>query len=86
MMASDPLSPTLADASDDDVKLAIHRILSDPRKKRFREDLSVKATSETRQVAGQEIVYWRSPALFTFVVADNEKLGGGSLRIVIRGG
>ena len=81
VMASDPLIPTLADASDDDVKLALHRILSDPRKKRFREDLSVKATSEPRQVAGQEIVYWRSPALFTFMVADNEKLGGGSLRI-----
>ena len=85
VMASDPLMPTLADASDDDVKLALHRILSDPRKKRFREDLSVKATSEPRQVAEQEIVYWRSPALFTFVVADNEKLGGGSLRIVTAG-
>ena len=81
VMASDPLTPTLADASDDDVKLALHRILSDPRKKTFREDFSIKATSETRQVAGEEIVYWRSPALFTFVVADNEKLGGGSLRI-----
>ena len=81
VMASDPLIPTLADASDDDVKLAVHRILSDPTKKRFREDLSVKATSELRQVDGQEITYWWSPALFTFVVADNEKLGGGSLRI-----
>ena len=81
VMAADPLTPTLADASDDDVKLALHRILSDPSKKTFREDFSIKATSETRQVAGEEIVYWRSPALFTFVVADNEKLGGGSLRI-----
>ena len=81
VMASDHLSPTLENASDDDVKLALHRILSDPMKKRFREDLSVKATSELRQVAGQEITYWRSPALLTFMVADNEKLGGGSLRI-----
>ncbi len=81
VMASDPLIPTLADASDDDVKLALHRILSDPRKKRFREDLSIQATSEPREVDGQEIVYWWSPALFTFVVADNPKLGGGSLRI-----
>ena len=85
VMASDPLSPTLENASDDDVKLALHRILSDPMKKRFREDLSVKATSELQQVAGQEITYWRSPALFTFVVADNEKLGGGSLSIGIGG-
>ena len=81
VMASDPLIPALADASDDDVKLALHRILSDPMKKRFREDLSIKATSELRQVAGQEITYWRSPALLTFMVADNQKLGGGSLRI-----
>ena len=48
VMASDHLSPTLENASDDDVKLALHRILSDPMKKRFREDLSVKATSELR--------------------------------------
>ena len=81
VMASDPTIPTLADASDDDVKLAVHRILSDPMKQRFREDLSIKATSEPRQVGGEDITYWRSPALFTFVVADNEKLGGGSLRI-----
>ena len=85
VMASDPLIPTLADAGDDDVKLALHRILSDPVKKRFREDLSVKATGEPRQVAGQQIVYWQSPALLTFIVADNEKLGGGSLRIGVGG-
>ena len=35
LMASDPLIPTLASASDDDVKLALHRILSDPSKRRF---------------------------------------------------
>ena len=58
LMASDPLIPTLADASDDDVKLVLHRILSDPAKRRFREDLSVnpnppKDTDGRREDSGR---------------------------------
>jgi hypothetical protein len=36
---------------------------------------------ERRTVLDQEIDYWTSPALVTFMIADNEKLGGGARRI-----
>ncbi len=86
VLANDPrLNTTLERASEDQVKVALHLLLSDPEVQRFRDDLSVEATKERRLVGGQEIDYWTSPALFTFVAADNDKLGGGSLRINIGG-
>ena len=72
---------TLERASDDQVKVALHRLFSEPRGSEFVEVLSVKATKERRRVLGEEIDYWSSPALFTSVVADNDKLGGGSVSI-----
>ena len=63
------------------MKLALHQLFSDPRGVEFRDNLSVETTSELRLVAGQEIDYWGSPAMLTFVVADNEKLGGGSFLV-----
>ncbi len=63
------------------MKVALHRLFSEPRGSEFIEGLSVKATKERRRVLGEEIDYWSSPALFTSVVADNDKLGGGSVSI-----
>ena len=86
VLAQDPrLNTTLENASDDQMKLALHQLLSDPRGEEFRDNLSVMNTSELRMVAGQEIDYWRSPGMLTFVVADNDKLGGGSFRIGVGG-
>jgi predicted RND superfamily exporter protein len=86
-LAQDPrLSTTLENASDDQVKLALHYLFSDPRGAAFRDSLSVETTSEPLQLAGQQIDYWRSPAMLAFVVADNEKLGGGSMQTVPGGG
>ena len=45
------------------------------------EFLSQERRTETRRVLGQEIAYWTSPALNFGVAADNDKLGGGGLRI-----
>jgi predicted RND superfamily exporter protein len=86
MLIQDPrLDTTLENASDDQVKLALNQLLSTPRGEEFRDNLSVMTTSEPRQVAGAEIDYWRSPAILTFVVADNEKLGGGSFLVGVGG-
>ncbi len=86
VLTADPrLNTTLEQASDDQVKLALHLLLSGPAGAEFRDNLSVKTTRERRQVAGQEIDYWRSSALLTFMVAHNEKLGGGSLQIGVSG-
>jgi predicted RND superfamily exporter protein len=87
VLTSDPrLNTTLELASNEQVKLAVHRILSDPNTAGLADTLSVKAQGERRVVEGVEIEYWTSPALRFLVLADNEKLGGGSLNIGIGGG
>ena len=82
-LTKDPrLNTTLEDASDDEVKLALHRILGDPKTDYLKDFLSPqKRNVETRTVIGQEIDYWTSPAMTFLVAADNEKLGGGGVRI-----
>ena len=73
---------TLEQATDEQVKLAVHVLFSNPETSALKDLLSVKARSEKRVVGGREIDYWTSPALIFGVVADNEKLGGvsGSVR------
>ena len=79
---ADPrLAPSLADATDEQVKFVIHKLFSDPRSAGLREVISVKATSERRIVLGQEILWWVAPALLSFNIADNQKLGGGTQSI-----
>jgi len=72
------LGSTLADASDDQVKLAVALLLGDPLTADLAGQLSVQASSERRLVLGEEIDYWVSPALIFVVSADNEALGGAS--------
>ena len=69
---------TLEQATDEQVKLAVHVLFSNPETSALKDLLSVKARSEKRVVGGREIDYWTSPALIFGVVADNEKLGGVS--------
>ncbi len=71
---------SLETASDDQVKLAVHILLSNPETSGLKDRLSVAAQSEKRVIDGTEIDYWTSPALIFRVMADNEKLGGGSGR------
>ncbi|MBN4064655.1 MMPL family transporter [Dehalococcoides mccartyi] len=79
---ADPrIAPSLAEATDDEVKIVIHALFSDPRSAGLREIISVKATSEQRTVLGQEITWWSSPAILSFNIADNQKLGGGTQQI-----
>ena len=69
---------TLEFATDDQVKLAVHILFSNPETRELKDLLSVKAQSEKRIVEGREIDYWTSPALIFGVIADNEKLGSDS--------
>jgi len=65
---------TLENATDEQVKLAIHYVLAAPESSGMADWFSVDATHETRIVEGQPIDYWVS-AGFVFVVnADNEKV------------
>ena len=76
---SDPaFGTTLELATDDQVKLAVHILFSNPETSGLKDFLSVKARSEKRDVGGRQIDYWTSSALIFAVMAENEKLGGGS--------
>ena len=79
------LSTTLSEASDEQVKFAIHLLFSNSQTSGLRDDISVKATSEVKVLFGQEIIWWTAPALIFNVFADNEKLGGGALSINLTG-
>ncbi len=69
---------TLAEATDEQVKLALHFLLSDPASAGLQDSLSVEASRERVTIEGQEIDIWTSPALVVRVSADNEALGGAS--------
>ena len=77
---------SLESATDDQVKVAVHFILSRPETAELADLLSIKATKEPRVVQGLEIDYWESPAFVFRLLSDNEKLGGGRLAIGVGGG
>ena len=74
-------------ASDGEVKLALHFVLQeDSPTSGLLESLSEMAsfTLEESERIGQ-FKRWRSPAIINFVLADNERLGGGPVTINIGG-
>ena len=75
------LNTDLENASDEQVKLAIYQVFNDPRTDWLKDNLSEKKAVVRKEVLGQEIDYWTSPAAFLGVFADNEKLGGGTRSI-----
>ena len=79
-LAGDPFNTTLELATEEEVKVALHLVLSDDRTADIKELIYQKKAVEAT-VAGLEITEWSSPAVGIFVAADNEKLGGGALRI-----
>ena len=78
VLTNPALGTTLEFATDDQVKLAVQILFSNPETRELKDLLSVKAQSEKRIVEGREIDYWTSPALIFGVIADNEMLGGDS--------
>ncbi len=84
IMAESPLfETTLEDATDEEVKLAVHFLLLDPVTSGLRETFSAEATSQSMVVNGIPIEAWHSPALIMNVIADNDKLGGGPSRTAL---
>jgi predicted RND superfamily exporter protein len=75
------LSTDLEHATDEQVKFAVSVVLGNPQARGLLDFLSQQKTVEGRTVMGQEIDYWTAPAMLLSIVADNEKLGGGALRI-----
>ncbi|MCH7713435.1 MAG: MMPL family transporter [Chloroflexi bacterium] len=78
LLALDPRTDaTLATASDDQVKQALHRLFASDTGRPLRDSLSRDAGFETRMIDGQEFDYWRASALSSYVASDNQMLGGG---------
>jgi len=82
----------LENATDDQVKLSLHYIYSDPATMDLKNWLSPDATNETRNVLGMDIHYWMSKAMTFLVNADkdlvftifSEDLPDGSDEVTIR--
>ena len=74
------LGTNLETASEEQVKFAIHFLLTNPLTSSLQSQLSTKATRETRTVLGENIDWWISPAINFVVVADNKLLGGENTR------
>ncbi len=72
---------SLVEATEEQVKVAVHRVLSNPQTAELEEFLSVQSKSESRVVNGEEILWWTSPAIQFNVIADNDRLGGGTQAI-----
>ncbi len=84
VMAESPFfDSNLEDATDEEVKLAIHFLLQDPITSGLRDTFSAEAASRTIIVNGVSIEAWYSPALIMNVIADNDKLGGGPSRTAL---
>ena len=74
-------------ASDEDVKIALHFVLMEgSATSNLMESISEKAsfTLEESESVGQ-YRRWSAPAIMAFVIAENNRLGGGSLTIAIGG-
>ena len=74
-------------ASDEEVKIALHFVLMEgSATSNLMESISEKAsfTLEESESVGQ-YRRWSAPAIMAFVIAENNKLGGGSLTIAIGG-
>lgn len=80
------LNTSLEHATDDQVKIAVHRILSSPEARGLRAFLAEGTISEKRVVGDEAIDYWTSPATIFSVLADNERLGGGTFHIGVGAG
>jgi predicted RND superfamily exporter protein len=80
------LGTTIENASVEEVKQAVHILISDAKTKGVLDFLSRHSTYAPKTVMGNEITWWTSPAMTFSVMTDNEKLGGGGMEIGVGGG
>ena len=80
------MNTTLETASEEQIKFAVHQLISNETTSNVIDFLSKHAKYEKRTVFGKEINWWTSPAMDFSALADNSKLGGGGLEIGLGGG
>jgi uncharacterized protein len=79
------LRTSLERASDEELKLAAHLLLSDPETSDFLDALALTAERERGILSGYAADRWSAPALVLTVGLDNRKLGGGLQEISVGG-
>lgn len=72
------MGTSLENATNDQIKVVVSFLMSNPKTQGLHDHLSALATHEKRMVLGREIDYWQSPALLMAVYANNTALGGAS--------
>jgi len=85
-IALNQMDISLNEATDQDIKVAFYKLVSNPKTNGIVDSISRKATLERTTINGISIDLWSAPAMFIYLLADNEKLGGGGLEIGLGGG
>jgi len=68
------LNKTLEGASNDEVKFAVHMILSSPYGKTFQDTFSITATWVNGTFMGQNIKVWSTPAIFINTICNRNEV------------
>ena len=71
---------SLGNASNQQVKIALSILFSNPDSEALKNSLSSKKTVESKIINGETINYWKAPALLFPVQSNNSLLGGESQR------
>ena len=81
------IGTSLERATDEEVKIALHFVLhQDSPTFSLMESISEKATFTLEEAEGiGQYRRWTSPAIINFVIAENDRLGGGPLTINVGG-
>ena len=75
----------LESASNQEVKEIISELLKGDQIKDIKRNISINSNIEKRNINGNEIDWWTSPAMLIVILGDNESLGGGSQRVALGG-
>ena len=75
----------LESASNQEVKEVISELLKGDQIKDLKRNISINSNVEKRNINGNEIDWWTSPAMLIVILGDNESLGGGSQRVALGG-
>ena len=76
---------SLENASNEDVKEVISSLLKGDQIKDIKRNISIHSNIEKKNINGNEIDWWTSPAMLIVVLGNNESLGGGSQRVALGG-
>lgn len=85
LLANPRYNKTLQNATNEEVKEVISTVLKGDQVKDIKRNISIHSNIEKKNIDGNEIDWWTSPAMLIVVLGNNESLGGGSQRVALGG-